>query len=130
MSPDSAALRRREYDSLYQRFGREVWALAYARWPDAELALDVAQEAFLRLWRQWEAGEMIDNPRAWLMRVARNLAEDFAKSSFRKNGTQPPQVLNGVRSAVKSPHDVLEQRELYEQIREYLAELAPADRDI
>jgi len=35
-----------------------------------------------------------------------------------------------VKSAVKSPHDVLEQRELYEQIRGYLAELAPADRDI
>jgi len=130
MKPDPATDRRREFDALYQRFSREVWALAYARWPDAELALDVAQEAFLRLWRQWEAGETIDNPRAWLMRVARNLAEDFAKSSFRKNGTQPPQVLNGVKSAVKSPHDVLEQRELYEQIRGYLAELAPADRDI
>jgi RNA polymerase sigma-70 factor (ECF subfamily) len=130
MTPDPADPRRSEFDALYQRFGREVWALAYARWPDAELALDVAQEAFLRLWRQWEAGDTIDNPRAWLMRVARNLAEDFAKSSFRKNGTQPPQVLNGVKSDAKSPQELLEDRELFDRIRVQMAELAPADRDI
>ncbi|HEY2784661.1 MAG TPA: sigma-70 family RNA polymerase sigma factor [Fimbriiglobus sp.] len=131
MNPDPGAdPRRREFDALYQRFGREVWALAYARWPDADLALDVSQEAFLRLWKQWEAGERIENPRAWLMRVARNLAEDFAKSSFRRNGTQPPQMLNGVKSATKSPQDVLEEREMYEQIRGLMGELAPADRDI
>lgn len=129
-SDPEAAARRREFDALYQRYSREVWALAYARWPDAELALDIAQEAFLRLWRQWEGGEKIENPRAWLMRVARNLAEDYAKSSFRKYGTQSPEVLNGVRSAGKSPHDLLEQRELNDQIRGLMEELAPADRDI
>src|SRR5437899_2459979 len=102
MNPDPGAdPRRREFDALYQRFAREVWAVAYARSPDAELALDVAQEAFLRLWRQWEAGEAIENPRAWLLRVARNLAEDYAKSAFRKNGTQPPQLLNGVKGDAK-----------------------------
>ena len=63
---------------------------------DADLALDIAQEAFLRLWKSWEEGEVILNPRAWVLRVARNLAEDAAKSSFRRNGTQPPEQLNGV----------------------------------
>ena len=33
------------------------------------------QESFLRLWKQWQDGEPIHNPRAWLLRVARNLAE-------------------------------------------------------
>jgi len=47
---------------------------------DADTALDITQEAFLRLWKQRESGEEILNPRAWLLRVARNLAEDYAKS--------------------------------------------------
>ena len=82
--------RRAEFEALYARHSREVWALAYARWMDADLALDIAQEAFLRLWKHWEAGEAdLQNPRAWLLRVARNLAEDYAKSSFRRNGTTP-----------------------------------------
>src|SRR5579885_2237385 len=100
MKPDprTAVPRRDEFDALYRQHSREVWALAYGRWMDADLAMDVTQEAFLRLWRQFEAGEAIQNPRAWLLRVARNLAEDHAKSAFRRNGTQPPEQMNGVGS--------------------------------
>ena len=52
------------FEALYQRYNREVWALAYARWLDADLALDITQESFLRLWKQWQANELIQNPRA------------------------------------------------------------------
>src|SRR4051794_36102383 len=76
--------RRHSFEGLYQRYSREVWALAYARWMNADTAMDITQEAFLRLWKQSEAGEVILNPRAWLLRVARNLAEDHAKSAFRR----------------------------------------------
>ncbi len=46
--------RRAEFDELYQRHSREVWALVYGRWLNAEVALDIMQEAFLRLWKQWQ----------------------------------------------------------------------------
>ena len=129
--PLSGSVRRAEFESLYEHHSREVWALAYARWMDADLAMDVTQEAFLRLWKHWEAGEEeIQNPRAWLLRVARNLAEDYAKSSFRRNGTQPPELLNGVRSSQPQPIEVLEKAEMFGQLRAILAELSPGDRDI
>src|SRR3954466_5838220 len=87
------------FETLYERHSREVWALAYARWMNADTAMDITQEAFLRLWKQWEAGEeKIINPRAWLLRGARNRGEDYAKSPFRRNGPHPPQTMNGVRS--------------------------------
>src|SRR3982751_5890970 len=105
--------RRAEFEALYEHHSREVWALAYARWMDADLALDIAQEAFLRLWRQWEAGDTIQNPRAWLLRVARNLAEDVAKSAFRRNGTTPPDLMTGVRSAEAGPPEKLEREEVF-----------------
>jgi RNA polymerase sigma-70 factor (ECF subfamily) len=122
--------RRAEFESLYGLHSREIWALAYARWMDSELALDITQEAFLRLWKQWEANEDIQNPRAWLLRVARNLAEDYAKSSFRRNGTQPPELLNGVRSSQPQPVEEMERQERFAQLRAVLDELAPADREI
>jgi len=128
--PPRAAARRAEFESLYEHHGREVWALAYARWMDADLGMDVTQEVFLRLWKQLEAGEEIQNPRAWVLRVARNLAEDYAKSAFRRNGTQPPELMNGVRSAQPAPAEALEQQELFAQLRLVLDELAPADREI
>jgi RNA polymerase sigma-70 factor (ECF subfamily) len=122
--------RQADFEGLYQRHSREVWALAYARYLDADTALDLTQEVFLRLWKQWQAGERIDNPRAWLLRVARNLAEDYAKSAFRKNGTQPPQVMNGVRAQQLLPLECLEREETFGQLRQVLEEMPEADREI
>ncbi len=97
---------------------------------NADTAMDITQEAFLRLWKKWEDGEAILNPRAWLLRVARNLAEDHAKSAFRRNGTHPPQTMNGVQARDAAPLDNLEREETFAQLRGVLQELARADREI
>jgi RNA polymerase sigma-70 factor, ECF subfamily len=121
---------RADFEALYQRHSREVWALAYARWMNADTAMDIAQEAFLRLWKQLETGENILNPRAWLLRVARNLAEDYAKSAFRRNGTHPPQTMNGVQAHDPSPLESLERAETFAQLRGVLKQMPKADREI
>lgn len=122
--------RRGEFEALYAAHSREVWALAYARWMDADSAQDIMQEAFLRLWKQLEGPETILNPRAWLLRVARNLAEDYAKSSFRRHGTQPPEFLGALQARDDQPLAKLEREEAFAQIRGILDELATADREI
>ena len=129
-SPRPAGTEEADFEALYHRYSREVWALAYARWMNADTAMDITQEAFLRLWKQWESGEAISNPRAWLLRVARNLAEDYAKSAFRRNGTHPPQTMNDVRSHDPQPLEKLERDETFAQLRGLLNELPSADREI
>lgn len=104
--------------------------MAYARWLDRDLAMDVTQEAFLRLWRAWSEGEAIANPKAWLLRVARNLANDTAKSAFRRNGTQPTNGLHGVIGSAASPLDRMEQQETFSRLRVQLLELNEADREL
>jgi RNA polymerase sigma-70 factor (ECF subfamily) len=128
--PAETSPRHAEFDGLYRRYSREVWALVYARWLNADIAMDIAQEAFLRLWKQWELGETILNPRAWLLRVARNLAEDHAKSSFRRNGTHPPQMMNGIRAEALLPLEHLEREETFAQLRQVLNQLSEPDREI
>jgi RNA polymerase sigma-70 factor, ECF subfamily len=128
--PPPAGSRHADFEALYERHSREVWALAYARWMNADTAMDITQEAYLRLWKQWKGGEKILNPRAWLLRVARNLAEDYAKSAFRRNGTHPPQTMNGVRSNEPLPLECLEREETFGQLRDVLETLSKADREI
>lgn len=124
-------MRRSEFARLYESHGREVWAIAYARRMDSGMAMDIAQEAFLRLWKHWEnGGDAIQNVRAWLIRVARNLAEDYAKSAFRRNGTQNPQMMSGVGSRDRLPLEQMEREETFGQLRNYLLEMSPADRDL
>lgn len=129
-SPRPAGSQHADFDALYKRHSREVWALAYARWMNADTAMDITQEAFLRLWKQWETGEAIVNPRAWLLRVARNLAEDHAKSAFRRNGTHAPQTMNEIRSQELAPEEQLERDETFAQVRTLLNEMPQADREI
>lgn len=130
-SPDArSASAATDFVTLYERHSREVWAVVYARWMNADLALDITQETFLRLWKKLEEGETINNPRAWLLRVARNLTEDHAKSAFRRNGTQPPHTMNGVRSRDPAPLEHLEREETFAQLRTLLQELSRADREI
>ena len=121
---------RADFNTLYLQHSREDWALAYARWMNADTAQDIMQEAFLRLWKKLEEGEDILNPRAWLLRVARNLAEDLAKSSFRRNGTLPPQLMNGVQSKEVSPLESLEKEESFAQVRTLLRSMPQPDREI
>jgi RNA polymerase sigma-70 factor (ECF subfamily) len=118
------------FDALYRDHAREVWAVAFGRRLDPDLARDVTQEAFLRLWRELLAGPVIQNPRGWLLRVARNLAEDTAKSAFRRNGTGPPDSLAGIGADDKSPAEAMVFAESLGAVRAVLDELTPADREI
>jgi RNA polymerase sigma-70 factor (ECF subfamily) len=129
-TPPPADAHRADFELLYERHSREVWALVYARWLNADTALDITQETFLRLWKQMEGGEAILNPRAWLLRVARNLAEDHAKSAFRKNGTHPPQTMNGVQAHQPAPLEYLEREETFAQLRAVLEQMPKADREV
>jgi len=119
-----------DFEALYGRYSGEIWALAYARWMNSHTAMDIMQEAFLRLWKKLEEGEKIGNPRAWLLRVARNLAEDHAKSAFRRNGTHPPQTMNGLQSRDVPPLENLEREETFAQVRTILQEMLQPDREI
>jgi RNA polymerase sigma-70 factor, ECF subfamily len=121
--------RHAEVTALYQRFAREVWAVAYARHLDRDLAMDAVHETFLRYWQQHDHGEAIEFPRAWLLRVARNLAEDQAKSAFRKHGTQAPETMTAP-ARQPQPWEVMAQNELFATVRSLLEELPPSDRDI
>lgn len=63
-----------EFDRLCgQQYGRVVRA-AYLVTGDVEDARDVAQEAFARAFERWSAVSALDEPSAWVHRVAINLA--------------------------------------------------------
>jgi RNA polymerase sigma-70 factor (sigma-E family) len=64
----------RRFESLYLEEYPKVVALAYALSGSHMGAEDIAQEAFLRAYRDWERVGSYEHQAAWVRRVAANLA--------------------------------------------------------
>jgi RNA polymerase sigma-70 factor (ECF subfamily) len=61
-------------EQIYEAEREHIYSyLLYFGMPP-QRAQELAQESFLRLYIKMEKGEVIENPRAWLYSVARNLA--------------------------------------------------------
>jgi RNA polymerase sigma-70 factor (ECF subfamily) len=130
--PDDALLRRvaagdpAAIQALVGRKLPRVCALASRMLGDAAEAEDVAQEAFLRLWRQapkWRFGEAkVDT---WLHRVSLNLCYDRLRRRRERPVAEPPDQVDPALGA-----DVeLEMMQTSNQIQAALAELPPRQRD-
>lgn len=65
-----------EYISLVERLKDTVFRLARSILSDIYLAEDVTQDVFVRVWQQREAILRSDHPRAYICRIAHNLAID------------------------------------------------------
>lgn len=65
-----------EYISLVERLKDTVFRLARSILSDIHLAEDVTQDVFVRVWQQREAIVRSDHPRAYICRIAHNLAID------------------------------------------------------
>jgi len=66
--------RRKDFENLCRAEYAAVVRAAYLITGDPEEAADVAQEAFARAYERWSSVSRLDQPGAWVQRVAINLA--------------------------------------------------------
>lgn len=116
---DWAAVYRATYDELVRFLHRKVW--------DEDRAHDLAQEAFARA-----LSHEADNPRAWLFRVATNLARDESRLVIRRK-----RHLALLKTEVETtgaeappPSEEVERREQMERVRAALERLSPRDQEV
>jgi RNA polymerase sigma-70 factor (ECF subfamily) len=92
---------------------------------DAE---DLTQETLIRLFQHLRKGKAVENPRAWLFRVAHNLAVDFRRSANRsqESSSAGADELGELR---QDPSPDIEQQILeQERLDHILRRLSPLER--
>lgn len=62
------------YDAFVREHERAILNYLWRMTGDEQSAFDLAQEVFFRAWRRFERVRAYEKPRAWLFRVATNLA--------------------------------------------------------
>lgn len=69
----------RDFEALYRRLYPQLLRGAYAITLELEVAREITHEAFLRLWERRDRLAADSNEKAWLMRVATNLAISYRR---------------------------------------------------
>lgn len=92
------------FDAVYAQLFDDVYAyfnLCFG----AQTAEDLSQEAFLRVWKAIDSGNMPDNWRAWVFRCAVNLKNDFLRRKYAENSLQEQAVWEST-AAPTAPDDL------------------------
>ena len=68
---------KRRFTDIYNRESDSLFRFCLLRVSDRNKAIDLTQESFTRLWNLTFLGKRVENPRALLYRIARNLIIDW-----------------------------------------------------
>jgi RNA polymerase sigma-70 factor (ECF subfamily) len=86
VSNDAPLTREEQVIQLFESLRDSVYRYILTLLREPAAAEEITQEVFLRLVRQYRAGRSVKNPRAWIFRVAHNMAVDEARTrKFRRS---------------------------------------------
>lgn len=123
-------MQRLDLNRLYLLHGQEIERYLLRRVNCSETAADLTQEAFFRL-LQHNGRESIENVRAFLFRIASNLAKDHVRKSRRqRTETVEPEQLSQVTDQSPPIDRRMEDRERLEILRRAIAELPARTQEI
>lgn len=112
------------FDAVYASLFRDVFAYFNVCF-GPEVAEDLAQETFLRVWKAIDLEKIPDSWRAWVFRCAVNLKNDFLRQKYKQSNVQ---TLAEQALPIQSAAD--ENNGVYLGVQRALACLSAADREL
>jgi RNA polymerase sigma-70 factor (ECF subfamily) len=109
----------RDFRTFFEDEHRRLFKTLYFVTGDRSEAADLMQEAFLKLWERWDRIDTIDDPRAYLFRVALNGSRMRARAARRAARRTVP------FGVVRDPYDDVDIRE---DVRRMLQQVSPRQR--
>ncbi len=72
--------KRKSFSEFYDAHIKKVYRFIYFKVSSEEASEDITAEAFTRLWEQMNSPTEVENPRAYIYQVARNLVIDYYRT--------------------------------------------------
>lgn len=132
---------RRAFQALYQRYERKVFSVAYGFLRNQEDALDVLQEAFIKVHRYLPSFEGQSSFYTWLYRIVANLCIDHLRRSGRKRDVEFDDRLRhdahthtvanvGSVAALGDPSAAVKNKEILAAVQDSLGKLSDKHRAV
>lgn len=126
------------FDELVSRYLHLIYRYQYRLVQNVETAQDLAQETFIKAWKQLWRFDVQRSFKTWLFTIARNTAFDYLKKagtrleSGMENRSEDPEQdpLANIPDSRPLVTSVLEQRERMEDLESLLSTLSPAARSV
>jgi RNA polymerase sigma-70 factor, ECF subfamily len=121
--------------ALYDRHAQVVYNLIFRIVRNDGLAQDILQETFWQVWKKADSYQGGGAPAAWLYRIARNKSLD----QLRRQNARPQPVASTtdsdeqamwstLRTSTASVEAQVEQRSMFQELRQALDEIPPEQR--
>src|SRR5436309_12034302 len=114
----------RAFEALVRRYRRELFCYCRRLMPEAASAEDTVQQALLQAWRALKAGAEVRDVRAWLYRIAHNVAI----SQLRAAAAEPQEIADAPGSL--DVDQVVQQRLLARAALASMASLPELQRQV
>lgn len=120
----AATTRVATFEAFFRQYEATVFGYLFRMTGNEAASYDLSQETFLRAWQHFDAIQRYDQPRAWLLRVATNLALNHVQRQ--KTAERATVVLDDDHQPASSDPTVrLAERDL---VRQVLLRLLPRQR--
>ena len=95
---------RKEFGKIYDNCIDKIYRFIFLKVNSEEITQDLCSETFLRGWEAFKGNQKIENPQAFLYRIARNLVIDY----YREKGRT--QIVSTEYTPIFDPNPSLEER--------------------
>ena len=118
------------FAELLERHGRDVYRLAFRLTHDHEIASDVAQETWIRVWRGLSSFRGDAAFATWLYRIAVNTASTARRRHIRHEHAALAEVVEPEGRSDPQPEGRVDQLELRSRLDQALSQLPPGLRTV
>lgn len=130
---------RAAFQQLVERYQKRVYSICYGMVRNPDDAMDLAQDTFVKVYRNLEGFQGDSSFYTWIYRIAKNVCIDFLRKSQRFKAVDYDDAVgrdeDGDEEALLpgrvglDPQRVLGRRELVQKIEDALGALSPAHRE-
>ena len=117
--PEAAPTAPRDFRTFFEDEHLGLLKMLHFVTGDRTEAADLVQDAFLKLWERWDRIDTIDDPRAYLFRIALNASTTRVRAARRAARHAIP---------IGVVHDPFEDVEIREDVRRMLQQVTPRQR--